>query len=467
MTVYVAELPAAYVDAISLTLAPALELANRAPFPGEDHVSPGTQIVFTLYDTAAAAGAPAPGVIKVYVDATLAYDGPGSGFMGQWVGSAIDNPSGNSTRFTLINAGALFNSSEIVSVRVIASSASGTVDQTYMFTITRTDAPPIVAVQSTAQRTLTAAVLARFPANSTASGAASVLNPANWTLQPTQVAAVTPRVTSVVIDRTTTDTTYVVLTLDTEITRGATYTLTIANMADVDGNVAAPPFNVRGFVGYTCPAPLARAFDLWRMIPRKNRRDDTAGDLLRFIACLQEVTDLLLCAIDHFADILDPDVCSEGQLDAMLAGLGNPFSFIDLSIQDKRSLVGLLVALYKQKGTDRGIVNAVRLFTGLEVLVVDFTSDTMQLGVSTLDVDWTLGPDALFDVFAFDVTTYTPANPGGLTLTPAQRTRIRALAAYMKPAYTRFVNLIETPAPDVLDHLVLGFSQLDVNWTLH
>src|SRR5690606_15451591 len=115
--------------------------------------------------------------------------------------------------------------------------------------------------------------------------------------------------------------------------------------------------------------PEARRFDLWSMLPKHNRREDRTGDLWRFIACLQEVTDLLLAEVDRFPEVFDLERAPEGFVDLILADLGNPFPF-DLDELGKRRLASVLVEMYRQKGTARGIINAVRFFLGVEIEAV-------------------------------------------------------------------------------------------------
>ena len=121
----------------------------------------------------------------------------------------------------------------------------------------------------------------------------------------------------------------------------------------------------------------------------------------------------------------------------------------------------MLVSLYREKGTAQGIRDAIRFFLGIEVDSIDsFHGTTLILGESALGVDWELGPDKRFDLYAFDVTV-------GRALSDTERRRIRFLVDYLKPAHTHFIDLIEPVPPEVIDHLELGLSELGVNWRLH
>jgi len=212
--------------------------------------------------------------------------------------------------------------------------------------------------------------------------------------------------------------------------------------------------------GFRPARPEARRFDLWSMLPKHNRREDQTGDLWRFIACLQEVTDLLLVEVDRFPEVFDLERAPEAFVELILADLGNPFLF-DLDALGKRRLASVLVEMYRQKGTARGIINAVRFFLGVEIQAVSaYASEALVLGESELGVDWVLGPSSRFALYAFDVFVDVP-------LTDAERKQLRAIVEYLKPAHTHFVDLIEPGLLPVFDHWELGVSELGWTTDLH
>ncbi|MFH0901936.1 MAG: hypothetical protein V2A73_15005, partial [Pseudomonadota bacterium] len=116
------------------------------------------------------------------------------------------------------------------------------------------------------------------------------------------------------------------IALDTEMTPDVRYQVLASGVADARGNKVIPPFDRAIFLGFRPARPSARHLDLWSMLPKHNRRDDTTGDLQRFIACLQESLDLLLAEVDRFPDLFDLERAPEPFLDAILADLGNPRS---------------------------------------------------------------------------------------------------------------------------------------------
>jgi phage tail-like protein len=212
------------------------------------------------------------------------------------------------------------------------------------------------------------------------------------------------------------------------------------------------------FSGFRPARPAGRRFDLWSMLPKHNRRADDTGDLRRFVACLQEVTDLLLADADRYPDLLDIERAPDPFLDRILSDLGNPFAF-DLTDIGKRRLASVLVAMYRQKGTAAGIRNAVRFFLGFEVVLVPHTSTTLVLGVSLLGVDWELGPSDRRALYTFEVRV-----PRELSAT--ERSQLHALVDYLKPAHTHFL-IVEPTAPVAWDHWVLAVSELGVTTDLH
>lgn len=281
------------------------------------------------------------------------------------------------------------------------------------------------------------------------------LNPAGYSFARLSAPAVD--VAAVAVETVTASAVNVIT--DTDLTPNASYRVTVAGVTDLDGNPVLPPSDSAVLSGFVPPRPAGRRFDLYQMLPAMNRREDETSDLRNFLACLQEVTDFLLHDIDRFSDILDPDVAPEPFLDLMLIDLGNPFAF-DLSAVDKRRLLNVLVAIYREKGTAAGIRNAIRFFLGLEVEIIAYRGESLILGESLLGVDWVLGPSDSFSAYAFEVVAPR-------ALTAEERRRVRQIVDYMKPAHTHFVRLVEPEIPPVVDHVELGLSELGETFFLH
>lgn len=286
-------------------------------------------------------------------------------------------------------------------------------------------------------------------------GDSDALNPARYVLTATSAPAVGASV--IAVEPATGSA--VDLVADVSLTPGASYQVDVAGVREASGPGTVAANGSAGFTGFIPPRPAERAFDLYRLLPELNRREDTTGDLRRFLACLQEVTNLVLVDIDHFTDILDPDIAPERFLDRMRGELGDPFAF-DLSVVDKRRLLNVLVAMYREKGTERGITNAIRFFLGLEVEITSYAGEALFLGESLLGEDWVLGPSSLFAALAFEIVSPR-------VLTPEERRRVRQIVDYLKPAQTHFARLVEPTPPEAIDHVELGISELGENWVLH
>jgi phage tail-like protein len=440
------EIPALHVDNVTLEVTTGRPvLINRDPGPGESGVPIDGALALEIID-------PGPdgidrGQTKVWVLGQLAFDGGSA----QELAPAFSGPAAGVTQSPdtlriVLDPLIPFASQAEIHIRVISAVAGGghDLDTTYSFTIEDRTAPRVVAAQATAQRTVRIAF----------DEPVVVTAPGGFTFTPLDLPAVpiTPVAASMTGSLAT-------VTLDTEMTPDVRYRVTASGAADLNGNPPLPPNNDATFVGFRHQRPRDRRFNLWSMLPRHNRRTDHTGDLRRFIACLQEVADLLLVEVDRFPDIFDIERAPAPFLDLILTDLGNPFLF-DLSNLGKRRLAAVLVEIYRQKGTAPGIRNAIRFFLGLEITILPFAADTMVLGISELGVDWILGPSDRFARYAFSIQVSVP-------LADTQRHRIRSIVTLSKPAHTHFVDLIEPSIPVTFDHWELGVSELGLSTILH
>lgn len=221
------------------------------------------------------------------------------------------------------------------------------------------------------------------------------------------------------------------------------------------------PHNQIVFEGFECLHPEDRDFELLEMIPDMNVSEDETRDLEAFIKCFQEVTDILLCDVDAWSSILDPDIAPESFVDAMLLDLGNPFSF-DLGLNDKRRLIRVLVPIYQQKGTEEGIINAIRFFLGVEV-TIEYPAFTggWFLGVSELGVNNLLSTADLKTRLSFIIVS-------PIVLTDVQRDTMIKITEYMKDARTHLIKPIVEPTvtPPQTAFWIIGESLLGVDTNL-
>jgi phage tail-like protein len=354
-------------------------LTNRIPEPNETGVPIASNISVDIFD--ASGTAPPTSSIDIYVDTVHAYDGDGTGFQSGFTGSgsAVSNPA-TGVRRVVIDPNSDFQASATVTVRVVVG---GTLDETYTFITYDTVAPIVSSIVATGVKTVRI-TFNEAMLQASAAGSADTLNPANYTIErnpPENTPATEVSVTSV----TAVSTSVVDLTANIELTFGLEYLLTVENVTDVMGNIVSPAGSVdEPFNAFLPDFPEGRSFLLWDMMPELNRNEDRTHDLKKFLACIQEPTNVLLYEIDNWLDILDPDFAPIAFVEAMLQDLGNPFTFVDLDDIDKRKLAQLLIPIYKQKGTGKGIINVVRLLLGLDITITAF--NTMSV--------WILGDNA-------------------------------------------------------------------------
>lgn len=290
--------------------------------------------------------------------------------------------------------------------------------------------------------------------------AGDALNPSSYVLElVSEPPAVVPEIVAVVPDD---DAASVILLLSDDVTHKTTYRVVVSNVRDISNNVLDTP-NSAEFLTTTRLDVPGRNWWLIRKLPAGLVETDTklGGILRKFVQCLQVLFDELLADIDEWPEIIDPELAPEQFVDAMLEDLGNPFPFV-LDETTKRQLAMLLVPLYQQKGTDQGMIDAIRLFIGIEVQIVSPGLDGIwMLDESELDIDTDLGTADLKTIYSFDVIS--PVN-----LTDEQRLKIRAIVAYMRraPTHLRFIIEPELPPP-IPDHWELGLSDLDDTTYLH
>jgi phage tail-like protein len=378
---YIVELPTILADAVTLVTASTTPvLINRDPEPNETGVAAGTNISVDIVDIGSA------GInlstVQVYVEGTLAFNAGTflAGFNG--AGSTHSAPDAY-TRRVIIDPTAGFTSSQVVDVRVVASTNSPvtSIDQTYSFTCADTVGPQVSAsALATGQKTIRV-TFNEAVRQTSASGSNDALNPTNYAIARTSSEAVYGGAIADldVVSVTAVNSTAVELTTDIEHTPAGVYTLTVSNVADTSGNVISAPNNTASFLGYSPPRPANRKFDLYKMLSAQDQRDDQSKDLKKFVGVVQELMDLLLFLIDTFPEIKDPDFAPEIFVDALLEDLGNPFPF-ELALIDRRKLVREFVPLMKLKGTAPGLINAIRFFLGLEVAVVSYNEEGWRLG---------------------------------------------------------------------------------------
>lgn len=100
-----------------------------------------------------------------------------------------------------------------------------------------------------------------------------------------------------------------------------------------------------------------------------------------------------------YLKIFDPDQAPEVYVDLMLRNLGNPFTEIFLPLEQRRKLVKTLIPIFRQKGTARGIVNAVRFLLGIIVEITDphgIEEHSWRVGISEIGQTTFVGGDRVY-----------------------------------------------------------------------
>jgi phage tail-like protein len=250
------------------------------------------------------------------------------------------------------------------------------------------------------------------------------------------------------------------LTLNDDITQNREYVFHAYGVEDLNENTIN---DNASFTTEGLDIPVSRIngrFDYANLLPYANQRPEEDGtkDLERFIKCIDEVLQLILHSVDTFPYIMDPNLISDNNLDALLAHLGAPFSFVpSLEEVDKRRLAAILVDSYKIKGTELGIEAMISYVLGITVNIQPFydIENLWVLGESMLGVDTILGPGSEFLKYSFEVITDT-------SLTEAQRRYITEIVEWMKPCHTHFVRLREPGIAIELNDNIIAFDSVVV-----
>lgn len=423
---------------------------NRDPAPGEVGAPRDTVIGFNLVDMADVPGINLGSVI-ITIDGEIAYTG-GSPVFGFSADTASN--TGPTDRWMFL----LWRDVPFASKDVVAVAVEGeTTDEesfsfAWTFTVEDFTAPVLVAASDRGDRVLWLTFDEPVALASGAVLATDILiEPADGYTEPA---------VSVVPASAVAQGNVLVLTLERDLSPGRHYVASVVAGAVVDavGNPIGSGATA-AFVALVPAAPAGRSFDLWSMLPAYNRSDDPAGDLRLLVHAWQELADLLLAKLDRFGELINLDTAPEANLNAILYGLGNPFDASEMTLADKRRLASLLVEMYRERGTAKGIVNAIRLFLGIEVEVIPIGRTAMRLGTSRLNVDWVLGSDDPRTLYSFIIES-------PVDLTPAQRVQLVALVEYIRPAREHFVALVEPSSSPLPVRWIIGVSELNVDAVL-
>lgn len=114
-------------------------------------------------------------------------------------------------------------------------------------------------------------------------------------------------------------------------------------------------------------------YDVYRFLIKPWRDSDTDGVLERYLGAIQSVFEATQGDITRLATLWNVDEAPDWALDYMLWIVGWTNDINDalalLTADDKRKLIKLSVQLWKLKGTELGIKQTLRLFTGRDAVI--------------------------------------------------------------------------------------------------
>jgi phage tail-like protein len=459
------------VDAAeTLEVSDRFAIIMRDPQPAEAGVPAASQIFMRVVDLNGIPADPSSINIRVLIDQgagdVIAYDG--ATFVSPWIGglSAVVGSTGADPYcfldVTLDQTPMAFASEAVVNVTVDVVSGSGgwghftwghvpwghagntgSGDLAYAFTAADTIAPNLLSAVAVGPRT----VRVTFD-DAMAAGVGMVDDLTSWV--PATLGApegfhtmnVDPLpgvdLTCVAVE-VVPDTGGRVWDLSTQwaMTPECPYGLTVRSTVEDDAGNAIATASV-AFLGYVPAQPATRFFDYGQLcVPIKNRTEDVTRDLERFANCIGEVLTYLIVQIDHWTDAYDTDRCTDAEVDDRLADLGNPFDWaeLDMTADQRRKLLGVLVDIYRRKGTASGIERVIYLLLGETVTVEPYAATGWVLGEDCLgegDVAMLYGLGASpYDLSAGSTTLTVEVEgiPSTATIQPADFTDATAATA--------------------------------------
>lgn len=460
----VVKLPAVYLDAgFSRNVQNAIVVTLAEPFQGTPGWPLDQLIFFELADISASGAILA--TVRAWVNGQLAldlaggapvfkppYDGPSSSVKF----SASPGSGVSDVVRVVIDPTTLWSSEETVTVRVTADSTGGySLDTSWTFSTRDVVAPQVSEVRAVSPRRVEVTYNEPVLMDASSGGA---LNQGNYALDSDDSPYYLP--TSFEVEQVSNYS--VAMVFDEELSHGREYVLTVSGVEDDSGNALGSQDVAFSAVDLLDGGD--RDFDLWSMIPGKLRRWDRSltgsspGDTQRFFEVLQEVADLLWYDADLLRDFYDIDLAPMDSVELLLQQFGNPFPFTpSLSDLAKRKLLRNLVAIYQEKGTVDGIVDAIFFFMGIPVTITRPMETAWRIGYDKLGLTTYLGPSSSYDRFTFFVVC-------PVYLTTDQRKQMNDLIKLMKAAHEHHV--IVEPAPPAPAVWKVGYHKLGVETRL-
>jgi len=169
------------------------------------------------------------------------------------------------------------------------------------------------------------------------------------------------------------------LTVQWEMTPRAPYSVTVdGDVADTSNNVIDPDYVTAEFTGFEPEWPADRDTEI--TLPQAAWDGDPFHVTRATVNMMQEAEDLKVTDVDKMWDAWNIDTCNDYTVELMLYDVGNPFTDIDLTAEQKRKLVDLLPYIYEQKGLLPGVVSTILALLEIPVTLVPYTQDSWRLG---------------------------------------------------------------------------------------
>lgn len=155
------------------------------------------------------------------------------------------------------------------------------------------------------------------------------------------------------------------------------------------------------------------------MIPRLYSDTDADGSFGQFVEAADKVQSDLLEASQKLQTIRTPRLAPKEFLPNIGDSLGNPFPFMTPERWQRGNKLEQLAYIYSMRGSKRGIIDAVRYLTGIEIIVETDDEWVWILGVSLLGGTAPLVPTVMYVRDTATSQTYVfYDNQGNLDIRP-------------------------------------------------
>lgn len=170
------------------------------------------------------------------------------------------------------------------------------------------------------------------------------------------------------------------LTCQWEMTPTAPYHLTVdGDVSDTSDNAIDPSYVSADFTGFEPDWPDERDAEI--KLPQVVWDGDPLEVARALLNMFQEIEDLKISDVDELWDLLwNVDNVNMPTVELMLYDMGNPFSTLDLTDDQKKKLVDLLPYIYQQKGLATGLTSTIMSLLNIPLTVENYITNSWRLG---------------------------------------------------------------------------------------